>query len=103
MPSYAVSFELASNSTYGERYRSLMEQLRATPNGFMWPETTSFVLIESTETLSEIADRLYYRTQVSAATDILLVFDPAASTAIARGPIKYPALLRGKFRYFTQK
>ena len=97
MASYAVSFELESNSTYSARYSSLMAQIRAT--SMTWTETTSFALVQTSETLAELESRLYYRSELSSLTDILLVIDPATSSAIGRGPIKYPNLLKANFRY----
>ena len=103
MPSYAVSFEIASNSTYAKRYRSLVEQIQSAPGDSQWDETTSFALVETSESLSTFADRLYYSTEVNARWDILLVFNPNTGDAIARGPIKYPHTLAGHFRSFQKK
>ena len=103
MPSYGVSFELESNSTYSERYQSLMRQINIAQSNPAWDETTSFALVKTAETLEAFALRLYLKTLVSSATDILLVFDPATGTAIARGPIKYPNLLGSHFRNFYLK
>lgn len=103
MPSYVVSFDLASNSTYGDRYRSLMEQIRKAPSTSAWTETTSFALVATTETLATFADRLYFSSSVNAITDKLLVFNPATSEAVVRGPIQYPATLGGHFRSCLKK
>jgi hypothetical protein len=103
MAHYAVSFELKKDITYSARYNSLTEQIAKAPSKFVWDETTSFALVETTETLEAFADRLYLKSLVNSQTDILLVFDPAQSYAIARGPIKYEALLRGKFRKYVRK
>ena len=54
---YAISFDIKYDETYTARYNSLMEQVRATPNGAVWSETTSFVLLRSAETIDAIADR----------------------------------------------
>lgn len=103
MPSFAVSFELESNSSYSSRYRSLIEQLLSEPSKNVWTETTSFALVETSETLSAFADRLYYKTDVSSATDILLVFNPNTGEAIVRGPVNYPHTLSGHFRSCQRK
>ena len=103
MPSYGVSFELASDSTYRDRYQSLMRQIDISKANPAWDETTSFALVQTSESLDAFATRLYINTLVSSATDILLVFDPATSSAIARGPIKYPNLLKSHFRYCVLK
>lgn len=98
MAHYGVSFDLKSDATRASRYNSLVAQIRKAPSKNVWDETTSFALVETTETLSQFADRLYYYTEVSSVTDILLVFNPWDGSSIARGPVKYPATLRGHFR-----
>jgi hypothetical protein len=103
MPHYALSFELKSNDTRPSRYKSLMEQVRRAPSKSVWEETTSFVLVETTESLSTFADRLYYQTEVSSVTDILLAFDPWTGESLVRGPVKYPATLAGHFRKHQAK
>jgi hypothetical protein len=102
MPSYAVSFEIHSDATYLSRYTSLMEQVREHPSVAPWMETTSFVLVDTEESLEAFAHRLYFGSKLIDSKDILLVFDPARSSAIARGPIEYPATLGSKFRHFVK-
>ena len=104
MTSYALSFEIQSNSTYSDRRKSLMDRVRYHHGSAgYWDETTSFVLFQSGSSLSDLAFDLYINTKINASTDILLVFDPAQSSAIARGPIKYPGLLQARFRYCEVK
>ncbi|WP_123906213.1 hypothetical protein [Sphingorhabdus sp. YGSMI21] len=94
---YAVSFEIRADATYAARYNSLMEQLKIDTGIYPWDETTSFVLVSSTETIEQFADRIYFKSKISSATDIVLVVDHASNIAIARGPVKYPALLSAHF------
>jgi hypothetical protein len=94
---YGISFELKKDSTYQDRYQSLVDQFYDTESEVPWDETTSFVLLRSKENIDELADRLYFSTELDASKDILLVFDHRASVAIARGPIKWKALLEGHF------
>lgn len=103
MPHYAVSYDIHYDSTYSARYNSLVAEIGKTPGKSVWDETTSFALVETSESLSTFADRLYFRTQFSAATDKLLVIDYATSTAIGRGPFKYPNTLKAHFRSCTLK
>jgi len=103
MARYAVSFEIHSDSTYTERYRSLINQIFKAPGTNIWTETTSFALVETTESLSQFADRLYFSSEILDNKDKLLVIDHRASHALARGPFEYPATLRGHFLRFERK
>ena len=91
MATYAISFNLDYNSTYSDRYQSLMEAIRRCPK--VWEETTSFALVESAETLEELERRLFL-SKYSSATDLLLVIKVSYDDAIARGPIKDKDKLR---------
>lgn len=95
---YAISFDIHYDNTYTKRYDSLMAAIMATPNGAVWAETTSFVLLRSSEDIGTLADRLYYSSDLLDTKDMLLVFDHTASACIARGPFKYPALLKSHFK-----
>ena len=99
---YAVSFEIKSDSTYDERYQSLMDEIEAAGED-LWAETTSFILVGSNEDIAAFADRLYYGSKILDTKDMLLVIDHAASAAIGRGPIKYPHTLGSHFKGFDKK
>jgi hypothetical protein len=95
---YVISFELKKDSTYNARYESLVAQIDKTSPGNAWDETTSFALVSSNELIEALADRLYYKSEILDAKDILLVIDHQRNVAIGRGPIKYPALLKSHFK-----
>lgn len=94
---YAVSFALKPDDGYAGRMEHLMAELRRTPNGMIWAETPSFALVQSNETLDELADRVCLR-GMSASTDTILLFDHHSNMAVARGPIADRALLKAHFR-----
>lgn len=98
MYSYTVSFSIKADQTYSDRYDSLMKQLRSEPGIQFWDETTSFVLVQSPETIDVFANRLYFRSLLVASIDTLLVIDHSSSACIARGPIKYPFTLNSHFK-----
>lgn len=89
---FAISFRIHSDSTRQGRYDSLVEQIREC--SAVWEETTSFALVESTETLSALEHRLYHRSDLIAAKDMLLVLQLSDDAAILRGENKYPNTLR---------
>lgn len=103
MPHYAVSFEIKSGPGYGDRYSSLIAQIRAVPGKNVWEETTSFALVETTESLEIFADRLYYKSDLNSVIDKLLVMDHFTGKAIVRGPILYPHTLGGHFYSCVKK
>lgn len=102
---YAISFRLknatCAGSTYGERLDSLMKQIRVTDP--TWEETTSFALINSTEKIEELVDRLYLRSEFSAADDLLIVIDIERGVAMTKGEVAYPATLGSLLNRLAQK
>lgn len=96
---YAISFELKADSTYSERYQSLMDEIRKTPGDpGLWTETTSFALIRSNEKIDDLDHRLYVKTSFDHTRDRILIIDHANNVAIARGKIEYPATLKSHFK-----
>lgn len=89
MSTYAVSFRFESDATRGERYESFMEAIRKTKT---WVETTSFCLVETSETISAFEIRLFL-TKFNLTRDTMLVMEVGHSDAIARGKVDYPATL----------
>ena len=96
---YAISFEIKSDATYGERYRSLIQEIAKTPGstGF-WAETTAFILIRSNEAIEDLEHRLYYKSKLLSSKDKLLVIDHVNNVAVARGPFEYPNTLKAHFK-----
>jgi hypothetical protein len=101
MSTYAISFKLESNSTYAARYTSLMEQIRACTN--VWTETTSFALVSTNETIDQLEQRLYYKTLLSASSDILVVINVTGDAATIRGTNSYPHTLSALLPSIVQK
>lgn len=95
---YAISFDIKADATYGDRYKSLMAEIRNTPDAAVWAETTSFVLLRSSEKIGDLAHRLYFNSKLLESKDMLLVIDHNSSVCVARGPFEYPATLSGHFK-----
>lgn len=91
MSTYAISFHLEYNSTYTERYTSLMAAIRQCAK--VWEETTSFAIVETHETLDTLERRLWL-SQFSSATDILMVIDISYDSCTIRGAAKKRAILK---------
>lgn len=91
MPYLAVSFHLDYDSTYTDRYASLMKAIRSCPK--VWEETTSFAIVETTEKIEDFERRLFL-TDFKPSVDTLLVIDVSYDTAISRGKIRDPKTLK---------
>lgn len=68
-----------------------------------WEETTSFALTTTTETASQVADRLYLQTHFDASCDKMLVINIETGVGVSYGPVKYPATLGSKLVRHIQK
>ncbi len=53
MAIFAISFRIHEDSTYEERYESLVDEIKNEAVGSTWEETTSFYVIKSTQTTSK--------------------------------------------------
>lgn len=102
---YAISFRLKNATcggfTYGERLASLIEQIRMTKPS--WEETTSFALVKSTETIENFLNRLYLKSNFSAADDLMIVIDIERAVAATKGVVEYPATLTSLLNGLGQK
>jgi hypothetical protein len=103
MGNYLVTFELRSDASYNQRYRSLTEQLQSAPTLLCWDQSTSFCALSSPETIGELADRLRTGSRINGETDLLLVIDPAASHCVALGPIRFEPLLSSRFSTYERR
>lgn len=90
MSVFAITFRFKDDSDRDKRYASFMEYFEGK---IVWEETTSFVLLETTESVSQVASSLYL-TSFSPSRDKLLVIDVTDATASAKGDIKLPNRLK---------
>jgi hypothetical protein len=86
MAIYAVSFDLEYDTTYQERYRSFMEQVKKGSD--WWADTTSFVVVQTSETIDSFCSRIWTQSGFSSSKDLYLVFDTEKLSARIRGKIK---------------
>lgn len=95
---YCVTFRIADKTvngkTYDERRASLVENARAEKMGF-WDETKSFILVESNEHTPNLAARICKG--LSAADDMVVVFDPTDLSATYFGVVRDVEVLRSFF------
>jgi hypothetical protein len=94
MTIFAISFRIHEDSTYEDRYESLVKEIEKEATGSTWGETTSFYIIESAQTTSKsLCDDLYNHSQILESKDILLVVNLSAKGYTQRGA-KYPNTLK---------
>ncbi|MCC6948577.1 MAG: hypothetical protein IT539_12485 [Bradyrhizobiaceae bacterium] len=93
-----VTFRIADRTvggrTYDERRALLIENARAEKLGY-WEETTSFLLVESNVSTEDFTRRTCKG--LSAADDLVLVFDQHDQTAFYFGPFKHVDVLKSFF------
>ena len=82
MPTYLVTFKLASNATVSERHNSLIDQFGGNE---WWAETGSTIVVNDDEPIDDFCDRVFNRSQFDELTDMAVVFDLDVRDARARG------------------
>lgn len=83
MAVYSVSFNIKYDDTYSARYDSFMEQVKK--SGKWWAETTSYVVVETAESIDEFCSRIYAYSDFNASKDRYLVLDVNAKSGRYRG------------------
>ena len=89
----AITFRIHEDSTYQERYDSLIEQIKAEASDSTWEETTSFFIIESNKSSKALCDDLYMHSSILESKDVLLVINLSQKGYSQRGA-QYPNTLR---------
>lgn len=97
MATHIVMFRLDYNSTYSDRWASVIKAIRAEADGNTWEEMTSIIVLKSTKSADELARNIYLYSDFDAATDKLLVVNSTNNTHATRGEFDYPATLAGFF------
>jgi hypothetical protein len=82
MPTYLVTFKLASNATVAERHDSLIDQFGRDE---WWAETGSTIVVNDEEAIDAFCDRFFNRSKFDERTDMAVVFDLDVRDTRARG------------------
>ncbi|HEY9553832.1 hypothetical protein [Allosphingosinicella sp.] len=101
MATLVITYRIDSSLDYGARYASLVEQIRKCERH--WEETTSFALVSTPETASQLADRLYFKSKIDTSRDTFMVINLSTGDAVIRGPVLYPHTLKGMLPKLVQK
>lgn len=98
MSTHVISFRLANDANYAERWESTMNAIRKEAiGGSCWEETTSFVVLQSLKSAEDIARAIYLGSLLNSVTDTLLVINSSNNTFATQGKINYPATLASLF------
>ena len=98
MTTYLISFRIEYDSTYTDRWSSIVGAIHSeADSGTYWEETSSLIVLKSSKSPDDLAFSIYVGSQFNAATDKLLVVDAMNGTHATRGKIDYPATLASLF------
>lgn len=98
MANYCITFRIADETvngkTYDQRREQLIENVYTKGSGF-WDDTTSFILVESNVDTMTLAKRA--KTALSAADDMLLIFNQSDLSAAYFGVVGHVNVLKSFF------
>jgi len=86
MSIFLVTFRIHSDATYAARYQSFQEALLKGCTGY-WRDPTSFVAVQSNETIDAFCSRIYVHSTFDATKDMYLVLDANVKTGRTRGNV----------------
>ena len=84
MSVFLVSFEIKYDSDYQRRYSSFTQQVQS---GRYWADNTSFVVVETTETIDDFCTRIYVHSAFDGTKDRYMVLDANVKSGRIRGPV----------------
>jgi hypothetical protein len=85
MTIFLVSFNLARNQTYLDRFDSLMAELQSGP---WWAESGTVVIVDAPGTIDEFCDRLFQPWSFDEAADVAVVFDLVRAEGRSKGRLR---------------
>jgi hypothetical protein len=95
MTHFILTFRIASDSTYNDRYKSFTETVTtlAGGSGKVWDETTAFYAFKADGTAASVTNHLYLQSQFDATKDTMVVVDLDSRAKATKGPLKWESLL----------
>jgi hypothetical protein len=75
MAIFAITFRIHDDDTYQARWSSVVEAIRAETTSEYWEEPTSFALIESGKSSSDVADSINNNSKLAPSKDLLVVIN----------------------------
>ncbi|MBB4219400.1 hypothetical protein [Variovorax guangxiensis] len=95
MAHFILTFRIASDKGYQERYDSFVDAVHKLAGGAgkVWDETTSFYAFSTNSTAQHVLNHLYVRSDFDSTKDMMVVIDVDTRTKATIGPLKYEVLL----------
>ena len=75
MAIFAITFRIHDDETYQARWASVVEAIRQETTSDYWEEPTSFALIESSKSSSDVADSVNNNSKLAPSKDLLVVIN----------------------------
>lgn len=85
MAVFAISFRIASDSSYSDRYQSVVDAILKISPGIYWDETTSFVIVEAEKSSENMASEIDNGSTFRPSTDLLVVINLSQKGYAVRG------------------
>lgn len=101
MDTYLVSFRIADDGNYTDRWSSTVSAIRAEAGGKTWEEATSLIVLRSSKSPDALARDIYLSANFDVTRDMLLVVNASKCSYATRGKIEYPATLSSFFTSST--
>lgn len=98
MAVFWITFRIADDDTYVERYTALVDAIKGNSSKF-WEEATSFILFESAQNMAGITERV--KAAIDDSRDLVLIGMPDFKSATVIGPVADQDLF--KLMSFTKK
>ncbi len=83
MTTYYVSFTIADDAGYSQRYAALMDLLRSYDNTIWWDKTTSYILFRTDKSASAVASDV--KSVINVSKDIAIIAAPHYKTMLVIG------------------
>jgi hypothetical protein len=75
MSLFAITFRIHYDTTYDERYDSVVKAIKELTTSTYWAEPTSFFLIESDGVSADVANAIDSNSQLAPSKDLLVVIN----------------------------
>ena len=85
---HALNFRIHFDSTYDQRYASVVEAAKRETVSSYWDETTSCLLIESSKNSRQLAESIDANSQFAGTKDMLVVINLSEKGYTAIGDVK---------------
>lgn len=94
MSIFALTFRIHEDTTYRDRYQSVVEAIKQCCHGVYWDEPTSFFLFENPAEAQAIADWINANSRFAPDRDLLLVINQSVKSYGVIGHVKNLATLK---------